>query len=277
MGTSSEASTGAVRPQARAINRQPGAVWVARAAGSGRSSRQRHQRKGLPAYCSGAAALLQSFKPVTAQGALPLGPSIAEHEREARQMDTALRRSCPGMVGMERSWLLLLRFTVLLSMNARVGAQGGCSDCADQPQDGTKGNCVAAADPGQVCHPTCNAGYRAVDGSGPEILLAKTCDEKVDVFSYAMCLVELVDCKLPWSGIAMGAEVPHKVTRGERPLQQLSGTDDRPVNRRLVELIKSCWDAKASRRPDFTTIIQLLKDIRSSESTSTVTEEYRVR
>jgi serine/threonine protein kinase len=111
----------------------------------------------------------------------------------------------------------------------------------------------------------------------PEILLAKTCDEKVDVFSYAMCLVELVDCKLPWSGIAMGAEVPHKVTRGERPLEQLSGTDDRPVNRRLVELIKSCWDAKASRRPDFTTIIQLLKDIRSSESTSTVTEEYRVR
>ena len=48
-------------------------------------------------------------------------------------------------------------------------------------------------------------------------LRAQVYNEKIDVFSYAMCLVELVDCKLPWSGVAMGAEVPHRVTTAARP------------------------------------------------------------
>ena len=39
-------------------------------------------------------------------------------------------------------------------------------------------------------------------------------NEKVDVFSFALCMVELVSQKLPWSGVALGAEVPHRVTTG---------------------------------------------------------------
>ena len=75
----------------------------------------------------------------------------------------------------------------------------------------------------------------------PEILLGETYNEKIDVFSYAMCLVELVDCRLPWSGTATGAEVPHKVTRGTRPLRQLAGTEARPVDTGLGQLIRDCW------------------------------------
>ena len=95
----------------------------------------------------------------------------------------------------------------------------------------------------------------------PEILLGDVYNEKIDVFSYAMCLVELVNCKLPWTGVAMGAEVPHKVTRGQRPLKQLKGTEARPVDPRLSKLIRDCWDQRASSRPDFTTVILRLEEI----------------
>ena len=43
----------------------------------------------------------------------------------------------------------------------------------------------------------------------PEVLLGDVYNEKIDVFSYAMCLVELVDCQMPWTGVAKGAEVPN--------------------------------------------------------------------
>jgi serine/threonine protein kinase len=95
----------------------------------------------------------------------------------------------------------------------------------------------------------------------PEILLGDTYNEKIDVFSYAMCLVELVDCRLPWAGTATGAEVPHKVTRGQRPRNQLAGTAERPVDGRLAQLIRDCWGQEPTRRPDFTTIILRLEEM----------------
>ena len=46
----------------------------------------------------------------------------------------------------------------------------------------------------------------------PEILRGHKYNEKVDVFSYAMCLLELVDGNLPWTGVANSMEVPTMVT-----------------------------------------------------------------
>ena len=40
-------------------------------------------------------------------------------------------------------------------------------------------------------------GRGCVLGMAPEILTGETYNEKVDVFSYAMVLVELISCKLP--------------------------------------------------------------------------------
>jgi serine/threonine protein kinase len=95
----------------------------------------------------------------------------------------------------------------------------------------------------------------------PEILLGDTYNEKVDVYSYAMCLLELVNCKIPWSGVATGAEVPLKVTQGQRPTQQLAGTAERPVDARMAELIKDCWHEESSRRPNFTAVILRLEEM----------------
>ena len=56
----------------------------------------------------------------------------------------------------------------------------------------------------------------------PEIMLGQSYNEKVDVYSFSMCLVELIDRNLPWHWCPGGAEVPFKVSRGERPDRQLS-------------------------------------------------------
>ena len=60
----------------------------------------------------------------------------------------------------------------------------------------------------------------------PEVLLGHSSpygpyNEKADVYSYAMCLVEMVSLQLPWHGCGGSAEVPLKVSRGERPETQL--------------------------------------------------------
>ena len=79
-------------------------------------------------------------------------------------------------------------------------------------------------------------------------------NEKVDVFSFAMCLVELVDGRLPWSGTCSAAEVPHKVTRRIRPEHQLAKADGK-----LYALIERCWHHDAARRPSFEEIKEELE------------------
>ena len=96
----------------------------------------------------------------------------------------------------------------------------------------------------------------------PEILLGNTYNEKVDVFSFAMCLVELVDCQLPWGreGMLMNgpAEVAMRVTRGDRPHKQLESS----VAARLGPLIRDCWHQAPHERPDFAAIVLRLEEMR---------------
>jgi serine/threonine protein kinase len=87
----------------------------------------------------------------------------------------------------------------------------------------------------------------------PEILLGRRYNEKVDVFSYAMCLVELVDCNLPWAGTATSMEVPNVVTKGRRPDKQLARATDQ-----MRSLIRRCWHEDPSKRPSFTEIVEEL-------------------
>ena len=70
-----------------------------------------------------------------------------------------------------------------------------------------------------------------------------------------MCLVEMVDCNLPWHGYANSAEVPYKVAKpGLRPQKQLASAS--PEIKMLVE---KCWTHDATRRPSFTEIVARLQ------------------
>ena len=56
----------------------------------------------------------------------------------------------------------------------------------------------------------------------PEILLGEKYNEKVDVFSYGMCLVELVHRNLPWHGSGVAQQqIPMRLTQGKRPEHQI--------------------------------------------------------
>ena len=55
---------------------------------------------------------------------------------------------------------------------------------------------------------------------------------------------------MPWTGVAMGAEVPHRVTTGVRPVRQL-----KTCNRTLADLIRECWEQRPEQRPDFGEIV----------------------
>jgi serine/threonine protein kinase len=87
----------------------------------------------------------------------------------------------------------------------------------------------------------------------PEILLGELYNEKVDVFSYAMCLLEIVSRSLPWHGSGVGQQViPVRLTQGKRPEAQLR-TSKAP--RQLKELIEDCWKHDRYMRPEFPVIV----------------------
>ena len=98
----------------------------------------------------------------------------------------------------------------------------------------------------------------------PEILLGEPYTEKVDVFSYAMVLVEMIDQKLPWTGVASGAEVPFKVTRAQRPENQLRKREHSGV----AALVKECWAQVPSRRPAFEEICERLRGMQGGAARS---------
>jgi serine/threonine protein kinase len=89
----------------------------------------------------------------------------------------------------------------------------------------------------------------------PEIIAGQVFNESVDVFSYAMCLLEVVDCHLPWSGVP-APSVPYCVVNGQRPEWQLGRAQPE-----LAELIRRCWAAEAVARPAFTEIVGELSEL----------------
>jgi serine/threonine protein kinase len=64
-------------------------------------------------------------------------------------------------------------------------------------------------------------GCGSVIWMAPEILLGRVYDHRVDLFSLAMIVMELLTNKLPWDGYCHGHAVPFKVTAGERPEETL--------------------------------------------------------
>ena len=81
------------------------------------------------------------------------------------------------------------------------------------------------------------SGVGSVLWMAPEMLRGETYNESVDVYSYAMCLVELSHCTMPWQDTgARPHEVPVRVTSDERPESQL-----REASEEMKQLIRDCW------------------------------------
>ena len=81
--------------------------------------------------------------------------------------------------------------------------------------------------------------------AAPEILDGSETNESVDVYSYAMCLIELSHCTMPWQDTgALPHEVPHRVVNNQRPVSQL-----REASEEMKQLIRDCWHQCVTHPP----------------------------
>tara|TARA_Y100001970_G_scaffold293585_1_gene441365 strand:- start:2291 stop:3586 length:1296 start_codon:yes stop_codon:yes gene_type:complete len=100
-------------------------------------------------------------------------------------------------------------------------------------------------------HGTMMTGCGSVLWMAPEILLGNTYNEKIDIFSFGMTILEMYTCALPWIGVGVdAAAVPRQVSSGLRPVRQFSrGLQE--VSQ-IENIIKRCWNQSPPQRPTAT-------------------------
>lgn len=94
----------------------------------------------------------------------------------------------------------------------------------------------------------------------PEVYTNEEYDTKVDVFSFALILQEMIEGSLPFSG-KKGKEVPKSYAEKKRPPFK---THAKCYAHGLKELIEDCWSENPSHRPTFKQIIPRLELIYNS-------------
>mmetsp|Transcript_89217 Transcript_89217/g.257250 ORF Transcript_89217/g.257250 Transcript_89217/m.257250 type:complete len:295 (+) Transcript_89217:47-931(+) len=88
----------------------------------------------------------------------------------------------------------------------------------------------------------------------PEVVAGNTYDEKVDVYSFAMILFEIICREIPFEDEET-ADVGRLTLQGQRPDLEAVPPD---CPKHLFDLMIACWDASPAKRPPFADILALL-------------------
>lgn len=93
----------------------------------------------------------------------------------------------------------------------------------------------------------------------PEVLDGRSYDEKVDVYSYGICLFEVICRRIPFDGSGLEpVSIAVAVSKGERP-SLCHVPADCPAELRL--LMECCWAHRPGARPGFDAILESLKSL----------------
>lgn len=96
----------------------------------------------------------------------------------------------------------------------------------------------------------------------PEVASAQPYNQKADVYSFGIILWELVAYEKPFSGMNREEFYEKVVHSGYRPEITKKFPDD------LASLIRDCWSHVIGVRPNFSKIIEIIKDIEAREKGS---------
>ncbi|XP_051122376.1 integrin-linked protein kinase 1-like [Andrographis paniculata] len=96
----------------------------------------------------------------------------------------------------------------------------------------------------------------------PEVFKHRKYDKKVDVYSFAMILYEMLEGDQPLSAYEP-YEAARLLAEGQRPAFRARG-----VSHDLRELIEQCWAADMNNRPSFLDILKRLERMRGDTSSS---------
>lgn len=91
----------------------------------------------------------------------------------------------------------------------------------------------------------------------PEVFSSNTYDERIDVYSYAMILFEIICREIPFEE-EEPANVGLLMQRGERPDMSAVPPD---VPEEMKDIMVASWNQDPTKRPDFTSIVQNLRPL----------------
>ncbi|MED6197556.1 hypothetical protein PIB30_057497 [Stylosanthes scabra] len=94
----------------------------------------------------------------------------------------------------------------------------------------------------------------------PEVFKHRRYDKKVDVFSFAMILYEILEGEPPFTNLEPYEGAKH-VAEGHRPIIRAKG-----YGPELRELIELCWAGDTNQRPSFIDILKRLEKIKEKPS-----------
>merc|ERR1719159_2231621 len=111
----------------------------------------------------------------------------------------------------------------------------------------------------------------------PEVFTGTRYDAKVDVYSYAMILFEIICREIPFEDVEP-ASIGRLLVQGQRPDLEAVPPDCPP---NLLELMQQCWSHLPEERPSFAAIVDRVKDVDArfnhTLSDSTATRPQRNR
>jgi serine/threonine protein kinase len=91
----------------------------------------------------------------------------------------------------------------------------------------------------------------------------------VDVYSYAIVLLELITCRKPWEEVSWVHQIQAKVENGERP--NISALEEKQARDNdagmLLEWMRHCWQQNPQDRPKFTTVLHAFRKVESVQNT----------